>query len=463
MPFQNSIHMHDPRTIIIQRDKRQRKIFTVDDLKASIPKRGLINPITVNPEDPNFPGSLVLVAGERRLTTYLELPELGMIPCRYTTELSPLDLQIIELEENLKRQDLSWPEQVEAVLDIHNLYTTEDPTWTKIKTGENLGYSHNSIFRMLEVAQAVRDGNEKLTENSGWQSAYTSLENLNARKKESAMALLSSSIAENFAPTESFQPEDVKAILGEAEEVVKENLAPRIPNPFLNGDFVQWAKDYRGVPFNFIHMDPPYGVEISESDQMASTNELGSYEDGEEVMWEIMNALTSNLDQIMAPSAHMILWHSPKFGGPIREFLEKNAPDLWVQSVPLVWLKSDNRGIVADVQRRPRNITEFAFLISRGDRKLLKAVANAYAAPTSRVIHQSEKPIPVLKHFFQMFVDEHTRMLDPTSGSGNALVAADEYNAGQMLGIELSPEYYERSVQAWKKYKTLKLASESVE
>ena len=189
---------------------------------------------------------------------------------------------------------------------------------------------------------------------------------------------------------------------------------------------------------------------------------LGTYDDGEEVMWEIMNAFAKNLDKIMAPQAHMMLWHSPKFAAEIREFLAKNCPDLWVQDIPLVWLKSDNKGIVADVQRRPRNITEFAFLISRGDRKLLKAVANGYAAPTSRVIHQSEKPIPVLKHFFQMIVDEHTRMLDPTSGSGNALVAADEFNAGRMLGIELSPEYYERSVQAWKKYKTLKEASESL-
>jgi len=468
VPFENLIHMHDPKEILIKRNERQRKIFTTDDLESSIPKRGLINPITVNPEDEAFPGKLVLVTGERRLTTYLRLPNLGMIACRYSTELSPIEAQIIELEENLKRQDLSWPEHVEAMLSIHDLYHAEDPSWTRAKTGESLGYDNSTIYRMLELAKAMKDSEdleEKLGEFNSWGSAYSALENLRARQKEAAEARLHESIASDFAETRSYTVPDVKVVIAESEQrksLPPDNLAPRIPNPFRNEDFIQWADAYRGVPFNFIHFDPPYGIEIQDSDQ-TNALEHGTYDDTPEVLWEILGALTRNLHRVMSSSAHMMLWHSPRMGEQIRELFEKNAPDIWLQDVPLVWLKSDNRGVVADVQRRPRNITEFAFFCSRGDRKIIKAVANGYAAPTSRAIHQAEKPIPVLKHFFQMVVDENSRVLDPTSGSGNALVAANEFGAGTILGVEKDKEYHDRSVIAWKKYMQLKLASETVE
>lgn len=458
MPIQHTIHLHAPSEITILRDSRQRKLFTTDDLKDSIGKRGQINPILVTPKD----GQLVLVAGERRLTTFLENPQFGEIMCIYTTEISDTEAQILELEENLKRQDLSWPEYCDAILTIHLLFKAEDPSWNLTKTAENLGFKYDAISKMTQVAEELRKGNEKLLDSSGWTTAYTTLETQRARQKEHALANLSATIAEDFSETKSYQPTDVKVILQEGEKLVEkvpEEVKPGIINPFQNTDSVRWMKDYRGVPFNFIHCDFPYGIDIQDSDQ-ANANEHGTYEDSKEVYLELLAALCSSRDRLISPSAHMIFWHSPKHSEETREFFEKNAPDLWVQDIPLVWLKSDNRGIVADVQRRPRNITEFAFLISRGDRKLLKAVANGYAAPTSRMIHQAEKPVPVLNHFFQMLVDENTRMLDPTSGSGNALVAADGFGAPTLVGLEKEQEYYDRSIQAWTKYKTLKLASE---
>lgn len=459
MPIQHVIHMHDPKEIKILRDDRQRKIFTIDDLKESIPKRGQINPILVTPPSEG----LVLIAGERRLTTFLELPELGQIACIYGTDISSVDLKILELEENLKRQDLSWPEHCAAILEIHQLYST-GTDWSLAKSGALLGYEYPAMFRMTEVAKEIAAGGEYLLQSSGWTTAYTALEVRRERKRETAKAELHKSIAEDFAEIDSFSAIDVAVIISEGETQAEEVKHPELksdPHPFQNVDSVQWMKDYRGVPFNMAHCDFPYGIDIQDSDQ-ANAAEHGTYEDSPEIYWELLHTFLANRDRLLSPQAHIIFWFSPKFYVETRDFFEKHAPDLWVQDIPLVWLKSDNRGIVADVQRRPRNITEFAFLLSRGDRKLLKAVANAYAAPTSRVIHQSEKPIPVLKHFFQMLVDENTRLLDPTSGSGNALVAADSFGASTLVGLEREPEYFQRSVQAWEKYRKLKQASEVI-
>jgi hypothetical protein len=47
------------------------------------------------------------------------------------------------------------------------------------------------------------------------------------------------------------------------------------------------------------------------------------------------------------------------------------------------------------------------------------------------------RPQPMLRHFFEMFVDEHTIMLDPTCGSGTALRAAEALKAKYVLGVEI--------------------------
>ncbi len=55
-----------------------------------------------------------------------------------------------------------------------------------------------------------------------------------------------------------------------------------------------------------------------------------------------------------------------------------------------------------------------------------------------------------------MFVDPTTRMLDPTSGSANALIAAHTRGAGSVLGLELDPKYHTLSSQAFTNYLKLK-------
>jgi len=72
-------------------------------------------------------------------------------------------------------------------------------------------------------------------------------------------------------------------------------------------------------------------------------------------------------------------------------------------------------------------------------------VKNAIPAETDRAIHMSAKPVPVLQHFFKMFVDGTTRMLDPTAGSGTALRAAESLGAKYVLGLEADKGFCEQA------------------
>jgi DNA modification methylase len=113
---------------------------------------------------------------------------------------------------------------------------------------------------------------------------------------------------------------------------------------------------------------------------------------------------------------------------------------------PLIWAKPDNKGILPDWRRGPRQIYETALFGSRGDRLIVRAKSNLVPAPTDQSEdHLSVKPIAVLHEFFEMFVDKSTRMLDPTCGSGTALRAAEALDAAYVLGIEVDKEFAERA------------------
>ena len=60
----------------------------------------------------------------------------------------------------------------------------------------------------------------------------------------------------------------------------------------------------------------------------------------------------------------------------------------------------------------------------------------------------SEKVPDMLAHFFRMFVDESTKMLDPTMGSANAVRVAYEAGANYAMGLEISEEFYNRALVA---------------
>jgi DNA modification methylase len=151
----------------------------------------------------------------------------------------------------------------------------------------------------------------------------------------------------------------------------------------------------------------------------------------------------------MYDSAHFFCWIAMDFHHDTIELFQRKLAhlDLRIVSTPLVWMKTDGKGILSDPKRRPRNIMEFCLFGSTGDRFLVKPSTNAYGAPTAKAqaIHTNEKPIPMLEHFMGQFVDETSRVLDPTCGSGSAIRAAEKLKAELAVGWEFNEEFAKRA------------------
>lgn len=399
--------------IYFDRAKRQRReINNIDDLATSISGRGLIHPIVIQRNGE-------LVAGERRLTAVRQLGWTH-IPVQFVDTLDEKELLLIELEENVKRVDMTWQDRVLAINAYHEARAAEEPEWSQEDTANELGFTRQSIGDNIRLAKAIVAGVDEVVKAPQYSVAHNILQRKQKREKDAELVNLRT-------PAPAPVPELIPSV-----------APPPTQGPILNMSFLDFAPNFSGVPFNFLHCDFPYGVNIQDSAQGGGIA-TGTYDDSEEVYWGLIRCLGENIDRIVAPSAHMMFWFSMKF---YQQTIDALTAQGWtVNPTPLIWVKSDNRGILPDHRRGPRQIYETALLCSRGDRHIVRAVANAFNHPTTREIHMSEKPVPMLQHFFRMFVDETTTFFDPTAGSGTSLRAARAFGAKTIVGLELDPTF----------------------
>lgn len=443
---------------------RQRRTIDTSDLISSIRTRGVIQPIIVEPAGDGS-GSYNLIAGERRFKASQEL-SCADIPARLAGDLSHTERQIIELEENVKRKDLPWQDEVLAVQRIHKLYTDLSPEWTLAQTGDSIGLSKGVISIYLAVGEELSKGNKNVLAAQGMRAAYNTI----ARKVERG---ISDAMNDLLSEPEVTDGQNSRQTIHINDDTVNgtnnRNFEPDngISNStssaesILNQSFHDFAQTYSGPPFNFLHCDFPYGINHDKSDQ-GNSDKWGGYEDSEDTYWALCQTLCTNLDRLVAPSSHILFWLSSDIERQIAtiRFFAARAPGLEFRRVPLIWLKTDNKGILPDPKRGPRQIYESALFASRGDRLIVRSVSNAYGSPGTKEIHQSEKPEPMLRHFFSMFVDENTRLLDPTCGSATSLRAAEALGASQVLGLEINPDHVDAARVALKRARILKQGQE---
>jgi ParB/RepB/Spo0J family partition protein len=416
-----TFHTVPVNSIDVAPDRQRKEIpdAYIQSLAESIRRRGLIHPIIIRRDH-------TLVAGECRLRAHLLLGY-DNITIQYVDEVSPEELELLELEENVKRKSLTWQEEVAAVARYHEMQRELNDSWSMEATAEELGIGENVVYRHLVITRNLDV--PEVSDAISLSAAY----NFAARREERAKT-----------NTKRELVNDIQKILPKSTPVSDDEPAAPPPAPasraeILTASALDWfaAPTLRDV--NFLHCDFPYGINTGDKAGHSGAKNMGGYDDSEDVYWDLIDGMLEHQDRFIAPSAHLMFWFSMKFYQPT---VDRFTAAGWRVFLPLlIWTKSDNAGILADHQRVPRNITETALFASRGDRKIVRAISNAYVGKTTKEFHMSEKPHAMLSHFLRMFVDESTVMLDPTAGSGMAVRVAHEMGAKRALGLEMNADY----------------------
>jgi hypothetical protein len=458
-------------TIFVPSGRQRREVTLDEDFLASIKRWGVLQPIIVR-------RSGELWIGERRFRASEKL-ELLDIPVRYVEDLPRSELRALELEENLRRSELPWRDEALAMEELHGLWRAESEQrgeqWTHARSEQRLGTGYK-LSQILRVARELRANNPRLEAATNLRAAYNICTRIDERTAEAVLEDI------HFATSEITGFNEVQ---GEEEgipaSVQVSTLPERLPDAKLGGgsslpaeaathapvtaapavlqlDFREWAAAYSGPRFNFVHCDFPYGKNPFAGEWGGAGDAGFQYEDTDELYWSLVETLCMHRERLLAPSAHLMFWLDADIKRQYEtiERFRALAPDLIFQPRAFVWFKSDNVGIAPDPQRGPRWVTELALMASRGDRKVLQPLANCYPAPTARHLHPSAKPEPMLRHFFRMFVDNTTRMLDPTCGGGSSLRAAESLGAVSVLGLERDETYAKSALKALKEFRSLR-------
>ena len=429
----------------------------VNELAQSIRTHGLLHNIVVDRDTGE------IIAGEHRLrafqlNAYLErpcpLPEYEdwlCIPARLAYDVTAQELLALELSENIKAKKMDWKEIALGVERIHDF--SQDSDQTRAVTASLLGMTPQAVGNNLKAAFHLGQEEELVLAATSLTGAMNVIARIEERRFDSLKEdlrsgmsieeVLGDSVPEDNMEDFAESPSGDLSIRQPSEKCTTEIFSqPESTWQVIPGDFIEWAAQYKGKRFNLIHCDFPYGINYDKSGfDYAKHHSI--YGDSKDLYFALLSALCENTGKLCTDSAHLIFWFNSRYQAETVSMLSEAGWTVWPHH--LIWHKSDNAGVLADPRRGPRHTYETALFATRGDRKLVKPVADSYSGPTTRDSgHVSEKPISMVRHFFSLVVDSSTRILDPTAGSFNSLVAAKQAGAQAGVGVELDSEYAAR-------------------
>jgi site-specific DNA-methyltransferase (adenine-specific) len=412
--------------------KRFRADFgDVQKLKASLLEHGLIHPIVVAKLDPPEPPyEWLLVAGGRRLTAALllsiEHPEWRFIEATNRDDLDAYQRKALELEENIARKDISWPEQCLATKQLDQLKREQhgskekgslsDEGWTQKDTAKAIGASVGTVCQDIQLANDIIEMPDIMSK---------------VRKMPKAVAR---KIIEREKKTRKMKDQL------ERKEIV-------LTCDFVHGKAEEEIKNLADNSVDCLITDPPWGVDaINDVQRGALTKgaDISEGDTGNELeMQKVYDILIPELYRVMAPGAHFYIFFAIDWYHRIREKLEDN--NFSVDAVPLIWPKG--RGSM--VANPYHYIPSYEFVMygckNPKQRTLVKPEFNCLAgyppdAPTKR-IHPLQKPLSLIKMFIANSTIIGETVLDPFAGSAVVLKAAESLGR-KAVGFEADETHF---------------------
>lgn len=404
-----------PMSEIYIADNRQRRQFLpeqINELADSIRRNGLYHPPVVALEVEGYR----LVAGERRLRAIRSLQELelsftcgtetvkpGYVPVTLLSELPPLTLREIELEENTIRVDLTWQERVQAISDLDALRKEIRPGHTTTDTAKEIfGYGGS--------------GTEKVRES----------------------IVLTKHLQDPDVAKAKSHAEAVKIVKKKAEQRHREMLAETVdvsktPHVLYEGNALEILPQIQGK-FQCIITDPPYGVNADAFGGQAKTAHV--YDDSLDYAINCYTTLATEGFRLASDQAHIYAFCSIEHFAKIAFEFTLAGWAVWPR--PLIWFKGASAGMLPRPEHGPRYTYEAILFASKGDKPTICVKPDVIITPAvAEKIHAAEKPLDLYLDLLSRSCNPGDNILDPFAGSGVVFSAANRAKL-YATGIELN-------------------------
>ena len=225
----NDVQIKD---VVIGERMRSKEADT-KDLQESLQKHGLISPILLRKKN----DQLHLVAGWRRLTAATAL---GWDTITAVLLQDHLNAQVAELIENVHRSDFTWQEKMDAVLICIRDFRKAEPKITLENIASRLAISHNEVNNYSRIGEALERGEIMRSSVDRSETASRVIRDMTRRRVRESNRV------------------EMQIINQAAEAATDPSIAE-----VHNASFFDWVDNYTGAPFNVLHCDFPYGVNVN--------------------------------------------------------------------------------------------------------------------------------------------------------------------------------------------------------
>lgn len=380
----------------------------IDALVNSIREHTLIQPIVINKDKK-------LIAGGRRLAALQRLGVTELLhPDHYIwkDEVDPLKLKGMELEENLRRKELSWQEVVlgkqqllEIMQRIHGV-----PSGGRPKIGESGGFGVNKLAAMLGENQATTS--QDLQVAQAIQSFPTIAK---AETKGSALTQLK--------------------ILG---AVASMSVAAKASVKDASGkDWTLFDEDFRTAPklisesIDLVWTDLPYGADIDQMSAHKNASQIASFDDSKLEVFNLLESIAKESYRVLKPNRFAVFC----FGFiTYTDFcLELQRAGFTVNPVPFVWAKNTKSG--ENPTTRYCNSYEPILVAAKGSPIFIRpGQGNLTFIPSEQGKFQAvQKPIALVERFLLDMCTKGATVVDWCAGTGTTGVAAHKCEMQSIL------------------------------
>ena len=379
------------------------KESAIAELAVSIQSKGQLHPLTVAPIDrvrfPDAPDHIKyqLIAGYRRLLA-LALLKMRTIVVELRENLTQLEQEEIELDENLMREDLSWQEEIKAKSRLVDL--------RKQLYGDSI----------RDVATHVSESRAELWEDQRLAKAIELIPELaNSKNKTQAqnkLRLLTRREALTVKAAELQTGKGDPALVAFEHKVIL-------------GDALQCAKQLASGIFHCIVTDPPYGINLDSGETKKGNTHPQIYADDTYDIMDLFAQIIPEAYRILQDNTHAYFFFDAKQYDRIFRLLTDTG--FKVDPIPLIWVKPGS-GQVNHPDSRWGSAYEKCFFCRKGNRALLKQgqanVLRHDPVPAGKKIHPVEKPTSLIRQLIESSTAPGETVVDFFGGSGSTAEAA---------------------------------------
>lgn len=390
--------------------ERQREdVGDIEGLANSFLEFGQLQPILID-EDCN------LVAGFRRLTAAAALGW-DSVNADFVGRLTELRAEQIELEENIRRKQLTWQEEQKATKRIHELKAAEDPMWNADKTAALLGVSKRTVYNAIELSKAIED----VPDVKAADTAHGAMLRLKRHKQIEG------------------RKEDAK-LRTMREEL---GLVHKVSAMVEQGDAPIHMRALEAESIDMVITNPPYGVDI----EGLFKGDRKIYSDDETKMVTVVREVVKEAFRILRPDRWFVMFYPTTRLEEGKEILHEAG--FTFQGRPCIWYKPNK--FVSALSNPYQEFScqyETFFWARKGEprfNRLRIGDVFVYDTPdTDDRIHPLQMPPALWEDIISIGTVTGEKIFEPFAGSGSGGVASFKLERNYN-GVELDPEYVSRA------------------